>query len=220
MVDNIAGYIDHTLLKPEAGRADYDRVVEECIRYGFKAVCVNSFWVEYMARKLGDSPVAICSVAGFPLGIEDSRSKAFEAERAAVCGADEIDMVINVGLLRSGMYERVESDIRCVRDSLKPDRILKVILETCLLTDDEKVAACEIAVKAGADFVKTSTGFNSAGARVEDVRLMRKAVGPDIGVKASGGIRSFEAALAMIEAGANRIGAGSSVEIVQGCLKP
>ncbi len=212
--DEMAKYIDHTVLKPEAAREAFDKLCDEARQYGFKSVCVNSDRVEYVAEKLKDTEVFICSVVGFPLGAMETSAKAFEAKRAVEEGADELDMVINIGALKSGDLNTVEEDIRAVRDAANRPTVLKVIIETCLLTDEEKVRACEIAKKAGADFVKTSTGFSTGGATLEDVALMRKTVGPDIGVKASGGIKDFATAAAMIEAGANRIGAGAGVEIV------
>lgn len=212
----MAKYIDHTLLKPEAHHSAYDKLCNEAIQYGFKSVCVNSSWVAYVAKKLQRTGVLVCAVVGFPLGAMDSRAKAFETRRAIEDGAKEIDMVMNVGALKSGDLKIVEEDIRAVRRATRGTTVLKVIIETCLLSDDEKVLACEFAKKAGADFVKTSTGFSSGGATVEDVALMRRVVGPKIGVKASGGIRDFAKASAMIAAGANRIGAGASVAIVTG----
>lgn len=212
----MAKYIDHTLLKPEAPQSAFDKLCDEALQYGFKSVCVNSSRVAYVAKRLQGTGVLVCSVIGFPLGAMENRAKAFEAKRAVEEGAEELDMVINVGALKSGDLKAVEEDIRAVRGATISTTVLKVIIETCLLTDDEKVLACEIAKKAGANFVKTSTGFSSGGATVEDVALMRKAVGPNMGVKASGGIRDFATASAMVEAGANRIGAGAGVAIVTG----
>ena len=212
----MAQLIDHTVLKPEAVDAAFDQLCEEALAYKFKSVCVNSSRLGYVADKLKGSEVAICSVVGFPLGAMDSKAKAYEARRAVEDGSTELDMVINVGALKSGDLDFVEADIAAVREAAPSPIILKVIIETCLLTDDEKVQACEIAKRAGADFVKTSTGFSTAGATVEDVALMRKVVGPEIGVKASGGIKDYAGAMAMIEAGANRIGAGAGVDIIKG----
>ena len=212
----MARYIDHTLLKPESKREQYDRVVSECIQYGFKSLCVNSWWVGYAARSLRGSETAVCSVVGFPLGAMSSRSKAFEAREAVSDGADEIDMVINIGALRSGDYAAVEEDIRGVRRAARAGILLKVILETCMLSDEEKVIGCELAKKAGADFVKTSTGFSSGGAAADDVRLMRRVVGEEMGVKASGGIRTWDSAVSMIQAGASRLGIGSSIQVMSG----
>jgi deoxyribose-phosphate aldolase len=211
----MARCIDHTLLKPEAGPAALDQLCEEAIQCGFKAVCVNSGWVTYVAEKLKGRPTAVCAVVGFPLGAMHRRAKACEARIAIENGARELDMVLNIGALKSGDVDTVRGDISAVRHAAAPPAVLKVIIETCLLTDAEKIRACEIAGEAGVDFVKTSTGFSTGGATVEDVALMRKTVGPDIGVKASGGIRDFETAVAMIAAGANRIGAGAGVEIIK-----
>lgn len=215
----MAQYIDHTLLKPEANRAALDKLCEEAILHGFKAVCVNSGWVGYVAEKLKGSNIAVCSVVGFPLGAMCSPAKAFEARQAVADGAQELDMVLNIGALKTGDLKAVEQDILAVRHEAKSSIALKVIIETCLLTNDEKVRACEIAQNAGADFVKTSTGFSTGGATPEDVILMRKTVGPQVGVKASGGIKDFETAAAMIAAGATRIGAGAGVTIVSGAQK-
>ena len=212
----MAQYIDHTVLKPEAGPAAFDQLCEEAIRCGFKAVCVNSGCVAYVAERLKGSPVAVCAVVGFPLGAMHSLSKAHEARKAIENGARELDMVLNIGALKSGDFNWVHEDIAAVRSAARPPVLLKVIIETCLLSGDEKIKACEIAKKAGADFVKTSTGFSTGGATAEDVALMRKTVGPDMGVKASGGIKDFKTAVAMIAAGATRIGAGAGVEIVSG----
>ncbi len=215
----MAQYIDHTLLKPEANRTALDKLCEEAILFGFKAVCVNSGWVAYVAQKLNGTNIAVCSVIGFPLGAMGSASKAFEARQAVEDGAQELDMVLNIGAMKSGDVKAVEGDIQAVRVAANHPVVLKVIIETCLLTNDEKVKACEIVQNAGADFVKTSTGFSTGGATREDVILMRKAVGPRIGVKASGGIKDFETAAAMIAAGATRIGAGAGVAIVSGAEK-
>ena len=212
----IAQYIDHTLLKPEATVTAFDKLCEEAIRHGFKAVCVNSGWVAYVAKKLRGTPIAVCSVVGFPLGATHRLGKAFEARKAVEDGAQELDMVLNIGAMKSGDLKAVEEDILAVRQEAERPVLLKVIIETCLLTTDEKVKACEIAQKTGADFVKTSTGFSTGGATVRDVGLMRKTVGPEMGVKASGGIKDFETAAAMIVAGATRIGAGAGVAIIGG----
>ena len=212
----MAQFIDHTLLKPEAATIAFDKLCEEAVVHGFKAVCVNSGWVAYVVKKLQGTKIAICSVVGFPLGAMHSLSKAFEARKAVEDGAQELDMVLNIGALKTGNFKAVEEDILAVRREAEPPVLLKVIIETCLLTNDEKVKACEIAQNAGADFVKTSTGFSASGATVEDVALMRRVVGPTMGVKAAGGIRTFETAQQMIAAGASRIGASASVKIVQG----
>ena len=212
----IAGYIDHTLLKSDAVDADYDRFCDQAKEYGFKAVCVNSSRVAYIKERLKGTQIKVGSTVGFPLGVMDSQAKAFEASRAIAQGADELDMVLNVGALKSGDLSLVEEDVRAVRDAASGGIVLKVIIETCLLTDEEKVTACKIVKSAGADFVKTSTGLAGGGATVDDIRLMRRTVGSDMGVKASGGIRDFATAERMIEAGANRIGAGDGVRIVTG----
>ena len=212
----LAGYIDHTLLKPEAVISQFEQLCDEAVKYKFKSVCVNSSWIPFVAKKLRGTGIKICSVIGFPLGEMDTRSKAFEARNAIGNGADELDMVINVGALKSGNLKLVEEDIRAIKRACRSTTVLKVILETGLLTDDEKIIACEISRKAGADFVKTSTGFSGSGATVHDVALMRRIVGPDMGVKASGGIRNFNQAVALINAGANRLGCGSSVDVISG----
>lgn len=207
--------IDHTLLKPEAPRSSFDSLCSEALRYGFKAVCVNSARVADVAQKLRGSEVAVCAVVGFPLGAMHRAAKAFEAEKAIEDGAAELDMVLNIGALKDADLKAVEADIRAVRQAAGKPAILKVIIETCLLTDAEKIQACEIAKQVGADFVKTSTGFSSGGATVEDVALMRRIVGPEIGVKASGGIKDWAEAEAMIQAGADRLGTSSGVVIVE-----
>ena len=211
----LARTIDHTLLKPEATNDQFARVCEEALHYKFKSVCVNSSWVPFVAKKLRGSSVKVCSVIGFPLGAMDTKSKASEGKNAIANGAHEIDMVINIGALKSGNLKLVEEDIRAIRQVCQSTTILKVIIETSLLTEEEKILACEISKKEGADFVKTSTGFSGGGATVEDVALMRHVVGPKMGVKASGGIHDFKTAVAMIRAGATRIGAGGSVAIMK-----
>ncbi|TVQ39704.1 MAG: deoxyribose-phosphate aldolase [Spirochaetaceae bacterium] len=212
----VARYIDHTILKPEATAEQVAQVCDEAIQHGFYSVCVNTTWTEFCARRLRGTGVKLAVVVGFPLGAMDGRAKGFEARHAVELGADEIDMVMNIGALKSGRLAEVEDDIRWVRRSIRQRTVLKVILETTLLSDEEKVIACQIARKAKADFVKTSTGFSKGGATVHDIALMRRTVGPKIGVKASGGVRTYEDALAMIRAGATRIGASSSVAIVSG----
>ena len=204
----------HTILKADATRKDVKRVCDEAMAYSFCSVCVNSYYVPYVANLLHGSDVKICSVVGFPLGAMSTRAKALEAKIAVMDGADEIDMVINVGALKDRDYSVVLEDIKAVKEACG-EHILKVIIETCLLTDDEKVKACELAKEAGADFVKTSTGFSSAGAKVEDVRLMRETVGSDMGVKASGGIHDKEFAKELVDAGANRLGTSATIEIVE-----
>lgn len=212
----LAGYIDHTLLKPGATQNQFEQLCDEALQYKFKSVCVNSSWVSFVAKKLRGSSVKVCSVIGFPLGEMVTKSKAFEARSAIEHGAQELDMVMNIGALKSGNLKLVEEDIRAIKRACRSNTILKVIIETSLLTEEEKVLACEISKKAGADFVKTSTGFTGTGATVEDIALMRRVVGPDMGVKASGGIRDYKTAVAMLNAGANRIGAGGSVAIMNG----
>jgi len=212
----LAARIDHTLLKPEATATEIDRLCQEAREYGFWSVCVNSGWVRRAKEQLQGSPVKVCCVVGFPLGAMDPESKAFETRQAVAHGADEIDMVLNVGALKSGDLALVEQDIRGVVQAA-PGRITKVILETGLLTDEEKVQTCLICKAAGAGFVKTSTGFAKGSAATEaDIALMRKTVGPDMGVKASGGVRSLADAQKMLAAGATRIGASSGVAIVTG----
>ncbi|WP_458107076.1 deoxyribose-phosphate aldolase [Arthrobacter sp. R3-55] len=214
---NIASYIDHTLLKPEASEADVLKVCAEAIEYRFKSVCVNPVWVKTVTKALKGSGVLTCSVIGFPLGATPSDVKSFEARGAVLDGADEIDMVINMASARANDKGALVDDIRAVAETVHAgEAILKVIIETSMLDDEQKVIACQAAVEAGADFVKTSTGFNGGGATVEDVALMRKTVGPDLGVKASGGVRSLADAQAMIAAGATRIGASSGIAVVKG----
>lgn len=213
---DLAGYIDHTLLKPEADQSQFEKLCDEALKYRFKSVCVNSGWVSFVAKRLRGSGIKICSVIGFPLGEMDTRSKAFEAQTAISNGANELDMVINVSALKSKDYKLVEEDIRAIKRACRSNTLLKVIIETVYLTEEEKVMACEIAKKADADFVKTSTGFSGGGATVEDIILMRRVVGPGMGVKASGGIRSYDQAVALIHAGANRLGCGASVAIITG----
>jgi deoxyribose-phosphate aldolase len=213
----VAKYIDHTVLKPQATLLAYDKLCQEALNHRFFGVCVNSSWVSYVARKLQGSGVHVCSVVGFPLGAMTSRAKAFETREAISDGAVEIDMVINVGLLKHGDYHAVEEDIRAVRRATRPETILKVIIETVFLTEQEKIIACELSKKAGADFVKTCTGFMGGVATVEDVALMRRVVGPEMGVKASTGVKTYKEALSMISAGATRLGTGStSLAIVAG----
>ncbi|WP_449463092.1 deoxyribose-phosphate aldolase [Streptococcus suis] len=208
-------YIDHTILKPETTQEQVEKILAEAKEYGFASVCVNPTWVALAAESLKDSDVKVCTVIGFPLGANTPAVKAFETKDAISNGADEIDMVINIGALKTGNYDLVLEDIKAVV-AASGDKLVKVIIEACLLTDDEKVKACQLSQEAGADYVKTSTGFSTGGATVADVALMRKTVGPDMGVKASGGARSYEDAIAFIEAGASRIGASSGVAIMNG----
>jgi deoxyribose-phosphate aldolase len=213
----IASLIDHTLLKPEASEADILKVCAEAAEYKFKSVCVNPVWAKTVKTALKGTGVLTCSVVGFPLGATPSDVKAFEARGAVLDGADEVDMVINVAAARAADRGALVDEIKAVAEEVHAgEAILKVIIETALLSEDQKVLACEAAVEAGADFVKTSTGFNGGGATAEDVALMRRTVGPDLGVKASGGVRTLEDAQAMIAAGATRIGASSGIAIVTG----
>lgn len=211
----LAKMIDHTLLKPDAIREKIVQLAEEARKYGFASVCVNPAWVTQAYEILKDTKVKVCTVIGFPLGASTPETKAAETRNAIENGAEEVDMVINIGALKDGEEELVERDIRAVVDAAKGKALTKVIIETCLLTDEEKVRACEIAARAGADFVKTSTGFSTGGATVEDVALMRKTVGDKLGVKASGGVRNLEDMMKMIEAGATRIGTSSGVKIME-----
>ena len=208
-------YIDHSLLKPESRQDQIDKLIREAKTYNFASVCINPTWVSYAAKALEGTDIKVCTVIGFPLGATTSAVKAFETKDAISHGADEVDMVINIGQAKSGHFAFVEEDIRAVVEA-SGDKLVKVIIETCLLTDKEKIKACQAAVAAGADFVKTSTGFSIAGAKLEDVRLMRQTVGPDVGVKAAGGTRSLEDAQAFIEAGATRIGTSAGVTIMEG----
>ncbi|MFZ5965876.1 MAG: deoxyribose-phosphate aldolase [Bacillota bacterium] len=213
---SIARFIDHTILKPDVCKYEIEKVCMEAKEHGFFSVCVNSYYVPLVKNLLAGSDVKVTAVVGFPLGAMDMRSKAYEAKIAVENGANEIDMVINIGALKDKDYQYVLEDIKGVVQAIDRRGILKVIIETCLLTEEEKMKACELSVEAGADFVKTSTGFSTGGATVEDIQLMRRTVGPNIGVKASGGIRDTETAKKMIEAGASRIGASASVAIVKG----
>ena len=207
-------FIDHTVLSQDADEKKIDKLIAEAKEHDFASVCVNSCWTKKCAEALKDSDVNVCVVVGFPLGAMDTKSKAFETKTAIENGADEIDMVINVGWLKSGRYSDVEDDIREVKKACG-DKHLKVIIECCLLTDEEKVMACKLSEKAGADFVKASTGFSKSGATVEDVALMRKTVGDRLGVKAAGGIRDGKTAVAMIKAGASRLGCSAGIKIIE-----
>ena len=205
---------DHTILKADATKEDVKKVCEEAMAYSFCSVCVNSYYVPYVAELLHGSDVKICTVVGFPLGAMSTRAKALEAKIAVMDGADEVDMVINIGALKDKDYDVVLEDIKAVKEACG-NALLKVIIETCLLTDEEKIKACELSKEANADFVKTSTGFSTAGAKVEDVRLMRETVGNDMGVKASGGIHDKEVANVLVEAGASRLGTSATIKIVE-----
>ncbi|PUU90294.1 deoxyribose-phosphate aldolase [Halanaerobium sp.] len=213
--EEVAGMIDHTILGAEVTKEAVKEKCREAKEYNFASVCANPDQVALMAEELADSPVKVCTVIGFPLGVNATATKIAEAELAAAEGADELDMVMKVGALKEGDYELVKNDIKAVVEAAG-DKLVKVIIETCYLTDQQKVKACELAKAAGADFVKTSTGFGSGGATVEDIALMRKTVGEKMGVKASGGIHSLAEAEAMIEAGTTRIGASSGVQIIEG----
>ena len=208
--------IDHTLLKPEATKEQVEKLCAEAKEYTFASVCVNPTWVKTSAELLTGTPVKVCTVIGFPLGASTPETKAFETKDAINNGASEIDMVLNVGALKSQDLDLVKRDVEAVVNAAKGKAIVKVILETCLLTKEEIKVASQLSKDAGADFVKTSTGFSTGGATFEDVALMREVVGPDLGVKASGGVRSLEDVQKMIEAGATRIGASSGVQIMQG----
>ena len=216
LASELAKYIDHTLLKPEATEDQVNKLCEEAAKHHFYSVCVNSSWAEHCARKLGGTGVEVCAVVGFPLGAMDSRAKAFEARTAIANGANEIDMVMNVGAMKAKNLKLVREDMLAVRRACRTGILLKVILETCMLSDEEKVLACQIAKDVECDFVKTSTGFNKGGATVADIALMRRTVGPKMGVKAAGGVRSYEDAIAMIAAGATRLGTSSGALIVTG----
>lgn len=216
MKKSTASYIDHTLLKQDATKSQIEVLCQEAAKYEFASVCVNPTWVAFAAELLTDSPVKVCTVIGFPLGASTTDVKAFETKDAIAKGATEIDMVLNVGALKSGLTEEVQKDIEAVVEAAKGKAIVKVILETCLLTRDEIVLASQLSKNARADFVKTSTGFSTGGATAEDVALMKKTVGDDLEVKASGGVRSIEDFNTMVEAGATRIGASSGVLIMEG----
>lgn len=212
---NFAKMIDHTLLKTDATKVEVDKLLSEAKEYEFASVCVSPIWVKYAHEVLKDSPVKVCTVIGFPQGATPTVVKAFETKNAIENGADEVDMVIPVGFLKDKDYDYVRNDIKGVVEAAN-GKLTKVIIETCLLTDEEKVVACKLAKEAGADFVKTSTGFSTGGATVHDVKLMRETVGPKMGVKASGGVRDKADAEAMVEAGATRIGTSHGVAIVKG----
>ncbi|MBU7593637.1 deoxyribose-phosphate aldolase [Metabacillus halosaccharovorans] len=216
MMSKIANMIDHTALKADTTRDVIEKLCQEATEYQFASVCVNPTWVETASQLLKNSEVKVCTVIGFPLGANTPETKAFETKDAIEKGATEVDMVINIGALKDKNDDLILKDIKAVVDAANGKALTKVIIETSLLTEEEKVRACELSVKAGADFVKTSTGFSTGGATVEDISLMRKTVGPTIGVKASGGVRDTEGAEALINAGATRIGASSGVAIIKG----
>ncbi len=217
-MNNMAKYIDHTILNADATEKDIQRICIEAKEYDFKTVCINPGWVDYAAHLLKGTDVGITTVIGFPLGANTSEIKAAEAKQAVEKGVSDVDMVINIGALKNEDYPTVLNDIKAVVNAVDGKAIVKVIIETSLLNKTEKIRACELAKQAGADFVKTSTGFSTGGATLDDVKLMRATVGPKMGVKASGGVRSYEDAVAMIEAGATRIGASSGIAIVQGVV--
>ncbi|QHT59490.1 deoxyribose-phosphate aldolase [Paenibacillus lycopersici] len=212
----LAAYFDHTLLKPESAEQDIVKLCAEAKEHGFATVCINPYWVAEASRRLQGSGVGVTTVIGFPLGANSTFVKVAETRDALASGATEIDMVLNVGALKSGRLDAVERDVRAVKEACGGRALLKVILEVGLLTDEEKATACAICKRAGADYVKTSTGFGPGGATVKDIALMREAVGPEMGVKASGGVRDLETVRALIAAGATRIGASASVKIVNG----
>ena len=214
-MENIASMIDHTLLKPEATKEMIEKLCNEAKKYGFAAVCVNPYYVNMSKKFLEGSKVKVATVIGFPLGANTKEVKAFETKNAIENGASEVDMVINIGAMKNRDYDVVKGDIEAVVEAAKGRAIVKVIIETCLLTDEEKIKACELSKEAGADFVKTSTGFSTGGATVNDVKLMKKTIGDSLKIKASGAIRDYETAKAMIEAGASRIGASASIKIVE-----
>jgi deoxyribose-phosphate aldolase len=212
---NLVSYIDHTLLRADATPADIERLCGEAIECGFHSVCVNPVYVQLAASKLVQTEVKTCSVIGFPLGASSTQAKVAEAAQAIRDGAQELDMVIAIGLAKAGEWSAVERDIAAVVEAARDKALVKVIIECCLLSDEEKVAACEAAVHAGADFVKTSTGFSTGGATTGDVKLMRQTVGENLGVKASGGIKTREDALRIIEAGASRLGTSNGIAIIR-----
>jgi deoxyribose-phosphate aldolase len=217
MVDKkyLASIIDHTVLKADALPEEIIKICREAEEYKFASVCINPCYVKLAASQLKNSEVKVCTVIGFPLGANSSLVKAFEVKTAIEEGATEVDMVINVGMLKAGRYDYIKQDIEAVVNAAKGKALVKVIIETCLLTDEEKIKVCKIAKEAGTDFVKTSTGFSKWGAKAEDIKLMRDTVGPNIGVKASGGVREYEDAAKMVEAGATRIGASASIKIIE-----
>ena len=214
LMTTLSKMIDHTLLKAEASNDEIEILCKEAIKYDFKAVCVNPYYVSKCKEILLDSDIRIATVIGFPLGNNKKEIKAFEAKLAVKDGADEVDMVINIAALKNKDYKTVKEDILAVVQSVNSETIVKVIIETCYLTKEEKIKACEIAKESGADIVKTSTGFGTNGAKVEDIQLMKKIIGPNMGIKASGGIRDYKKAKLMIDAGATRIGASAGIKII------
>ncbi|MEC5422210.1 deoxyribose-phosphate aldolase [Virgibacillus sp. C22-A2] len=218
MNNELAKYIDHTQLKPDTSKEKITQIVNEAKKYRFASVCINPYWVSYCYENLKDTDVKVCTVIGFPLGATSTETKVFETKQATKDGATEIDMVINIGELKSNNDDAVKADIEAVVAAAKGDALTKVIIETALLTEEEKVRACNLAKDAGADFVKTSTGFSGGGATIEDIKLMRQTVGSEMGVKASGGVRDIEGTRAMIAAGATRIGASAGIDIIKGSI--
>lgn len=216
MRQNIANMIDHTVLKAFSSKEDVIKVCKEAKEHGFFSVCINPTHIELAKQELEGSKVKVCTVIGFPLGANTSEVKAFETKDSIAKGAHEVDMVINIGALKDKNYDLVYKDIKAVVDAANKEALVKVIIETCYLTDEEKKIACELSVKAGADYVKTSTGFGTGGSTPEDIKLMRDVVGPNVGVKASGGVRTTEDAIKVIDAGASRIGASASISIATG----
>ncbi|HBI92160.1 MAG TPA: deoxyribose-phosphate aldolase [Terrisporobacter glycolicus] len=216
MRQNIANMIDHTVLKAFSSKEDVIKVCKEAKEHGFFSVCINPTHIELAKQELEGSNVKVCTVIGFPLGANTSEVKAFETKDSIAKGAHEVDMVINIGALKDKNYDLVYKDIKAVVDAANKEALVKVIIETCYLTDEEKKIACELSVKAGADYVKTSTGFGTGGSTPEDIKLMRDVVGPNVGVKASGGVRTTEDAIKVIDAGASRIGASASISIATG----
>ncbi|WP_288633257.1 deoxyribose-phosphate aldolase [uncultured Megamonas sp.] len=212
---NINKLIDHTALKPNTNKESILKLIAEAKTYDFASVCVNPCWVALAHQELKNTDIKVCTVIGFPLGANTTEVKVFETKDAIEKGAQEIDMVINIAMLKDKEYDYVENEIHQIVEAAKDKAIVKIIIETCLLTDEEKIKACELSQKAGADFVKTSTGFSTGGATVHDIALMRKTVGAEMGVKASGGVHTHEEALAMVEAGATRIGASASVKLLK-----
>ncbi len=213
---SMAKYIDHTLLKPQATKEQIKKVCDEAKQYNFASVCVNPCYIDFVAQEIKSSGVAPCVVIGFPLGATLPEIKAAETKAVIELGAKEVDMVVNIGAIKSCDWSLVQQDIEAVVSAAEGKALVKTIIETCLLTDNEKIKVCSLAKQAGADFVKTSTGFSTGGATEHDVKLMRQAVGPDMGVKASGGVRDYETAVKMIKAGATRLGTSSGVAIVSG----
>lgn len=216
MTHELAKYIDHTQLKPDTTKEKIQQIIAEAKEYEFASVCVNPYWVSFCHENLKDTSVKVCTVIGFPLGATSTETKAFETKQAIKDGATEVDMVINIGELKSNNHDMVKKDIAAVVNAAKGRALTKVIIETSLLSEDEKIRACKLAKDAGADYVKTSTGFSGGGATVEDIKLMRQTVGSEMGVKASGGVRDLETTNAMIDAGATRIGASAGIDIING----